>query len=63
MNEIIEYVAATSENEARMRYEAGLARETQTEAERDATVRNNADRCDPKCHFTVWRARTTLEPM
>lgn len=63
MTEFIEYVAGSDENEARYRYEAGLGRETKEAAERDAEYRERGDLCDPKCHYTVWRVRTTLEPM
>lgn len=63
MNEFVEYVAGADENEARWRFEAGLGRETQRDAERDADARNRTDKCDPPCHNIVWRVRTTLEPM
>lgn len=63
MTEFIEYVAGSDETEARYRYEAGLGQQTPEAAERDAIKRSEVDRCNPPCHYTVWRVRTTLEQM
>lgn len=63
MLEFTEYVAGTDETEARCRFEAGLGKQSREDAERDAAFRTEKDSCDPKCHYTVWRVRTTVEPM
>lgn len=63
MNEIVEYVAAFDRTEAKLRHKAGLSRQTQREAEMDADTRNATDKCDPPCHYTVWRVTTDIEHM
>lgn len=63
MNEFIEYVAGFDENEAKMRFEAGLGKEFLYEAEADVATRNRGDHCDPKCHYEVYQVRTTLEKL
>lgn len=63
MIEVIEFVAASDGVEAKLRHKAGLSRETQREAEMDADTRNVTDKCNPPCHYTVWRVTTTVEHM
>ncbi len=60
MNEFIDYVVGSDENEAKMRFEAGLVKQLREEAESDAHRRARGDRCEPKCEFHVYVVRTTL---
>jgi hypothetical protein len=63
VNEFLEYVAGSDENEAKMRFEAGLGKQTREEAEADAQRRARGDMCEPKCQFQVYQVRTTLEKL
>lgn len=63
MSEFIEYVAGSDKNEAKMRFEAGLGKQTHEEAEADAQRREFGDMCEPKCQFRVYLVRTTLEKL